>query len=112
MEGTYSNIIDPRMDVDSSLMKRLVDIGVLCTNCCPDDRPTMEEVVDMLLTDHNSALLLKMRANTIQGIKRQIENRKTRWLMSYDFEERGWLVSDDDHDTGAVEELISELCPR
>ncbi|PWA40981.1 serine-threonine/tyrosine-protein kinase catalytic domain-containing protein [Artemisia annua] len=78
MEGTYSNIIDPRMDVDSCLMKRLVDIGLFCTHSA-DDRPTMEEVVDMLLTD-NSSLFLKMRA---------ICN------------ERVWLISDDDHYTGA-----------
>ncbi|PWA59759.1 serine-threonine/tyrosine-protein kinase catalytic domain-containing protein [Artemisia annua] len=113
MEGTYSNIIDPRMDVDSSLMKRLVDVGVFCTHSYPDDRPTMEEVVDMLLTD-NSSLLLKMRAKTIQGFKRQaIEDWmcQARWLMSDDVEERGWLMSDDDHDTGAVEEFISDLCP-
>ena len=50
MEGTYSNIVDPRIsiNVDPTFMKRLIQIGLLCIQY-GKDRPTMEEVVGMLL---------------------------------------------------------------
>ncbi|PWA13705.1 protein kinase-like domain-containing protein [Artemisia annua] len=51
VEGTYSNIVDPRINtnVDSTVMKRVIHIGLLCVQYLPKERPTMEEVVGMLL---------------------------------------------------------------
>ena len=50
VEGTYSNIVDPRINtnVDSTVMKSLIQIGLLCIQD-GKDRPTMEEVVGMLI---------------------------------------------------------------
>ncbi|KAJ0515006.1 putative non-specific serine/threonine protein kinase [Helianthus annuus] len=49
LEGTLSDIIDPRIDVDSILVTKLIEIGLLCVQRDDAVRPTMEEVVDMLL---------------------------------------------------------------
>lgn len=51
MEGTYSNILDPRINInaDSTFMKRVIHIGLLCVQGHPKERPTMEEVVGMLI---------------------------------------------------------------
>ncbi|KAM0020348.1 putative non-specific serine/threonine protein kinase [Helianthus debilis subsp. tardiflorus] len=49
LEGTVFNIINPRIDVDSSTMTRFIEIGLLCVQEDAADRPTMEEVVGMLL---------------------------------------------------------------
>ncbi|KAD2393977.1 hypothetical protein E3N88_40954 [Mikania micrantha] len=48
-EGTLSNIIDPRIDVDSSSLTKFFEIGWLCVQEDAAARPTMEEVVSMLL---------------------------------------------------------------
>lgn len=49
LEGTLSNIIDPRIDVDLILMTKFVEIGLLCVQENAKVRPTMKEVVGMLL---------------------------------------------------------------
>ncbi|XP_076883953.1 putative cysteine-rich receptor-like protein kinase 20 [Bidens hawaiensis] len=49
LEGTLSDISDPRIDTDSTLMTKLIEIGLLCVQRDNVVRPTMEEVVDMLL---------------------------------------------------------------
>ncbi|PWA88329.1 protein kinase-like domain-containing protein [Artemisia annua] len=51
VEGTYSNIVNPRIkiDADSTLMKRVIHIGLLCIQIDAKERPTMKEVVGMLL---------------------------------------------------------------
>ncbi|KAD2393982.1 hypothetical protein E3N88_40959 [Mikania micrantha] len=65
-KGTLSNIIDPRIDVDSSSMTSLVEIGLLCVQKDAADRPTMEEVVSMLLDRSSLALPVeKMREKII-----------------------------------------------
>ncbi|KAJ0744909.1 putative protein kinase RLK-Pelle-DLSV family [Helianthus annuus] len=43
-----ADTIDPRIDADSVLMKKCIDIGVLCVQPA-ERRPTMEKVVEMLL---------------------------------------------------------------
>ncbi|GKC95024.1 kinase-like domain-containing protein [Tanacetum coccineum] len=50
VEGTYSNIVDPRIKINADLtfMKRVIHIGLLCIQDAKE-RPTMEEVVGMLL---------------------------------------------------------------
>ncbi|KAL8242797.1 hypothetical protein R6Q59_013099 [Mikania micrantha] len=61
-EGTLSNIIDPRIDVDSSSITSFVEIGWLCVQEDASDRPTTEEVVSMLLDRSSHALPVeKMR---------------------------------------------------
>ncbi|KAJ0861615.1 putative protein kinase RLK-Pelle-DLSV family [Helianthus annuus] len=61
-DGTVSNIIDPRIDVDSSFMTSFLEIGLLCVQKDANDRPTMEEVVSMLLDSSSLTLpVAKMR---------------------------------------------------
>ncbi|KAL8242780.1 hypothetical protein R6Q59_013082 [Mikania micrantha] len=47
--GTYSAIVDPRIDADSTSIRRFIHIGLLCTQPNAIDRPTMEDVNGMLL---------------------------------------------------------------
>ncbi|KAI3814851.1 hypothetical protein L1987_14497 [Smallanthus sonchifolius] len=95
LEGTLSDIIDPRIDVDSSSMTRYLEIGLLCVQEDAADRPTMEEVVSMLLDSSSLALRVsKMRAMVT---RERSDSTSTRV---------------DDYDTGAVEEFISYLYPR
>ncbi|PWA59762.1 concanavalin A-like lectin/glucanase domain, Serine/threonine-protein kinase Rad53 [Artemisia annua] len=51
VEGTYSNILDPRIKInaDSTFMKRVIHVGLLCVQDDENERPTMEEVVGMLI---------------------------------------------------------------
>ncbi|PWA33925.1 S-locus glycoprotein [Artemisia annua] len=60
VEGTYSNIVDPRINtnVNSTVMKRVIHIGLLCIQDLPKERPTMEEVVGMLLGTSSMDLLV------------------------------------------------------
>ncbi|XP_021986804.1 LRR receptor kinase BAK1-like [Helianthus annuus] len=63
LEGTLSDIIDPRIDVDSILVTKLIEIGLLCVQRDDAVRPTMEEVVDMLLGTSSLTLpVSEMRA--------------------------------------------------
>ncbi|KAD6794764.1 hypothetical protein E3N88_05660 [Mikania micrantha] len=48
LEGTLSNIIDARIDVDANLMTKTVDIGLLCVQPDPVNRPTMKVIFDMM----------------------------------------------------------------
>ena len=57
-KGTASNIIDPTMDVDSSIITRYIQIALLCVQEDADERPTMDEVVVMLL--RGSSLTLRI----------------------------------------------------
>lgn len=71
MEGTLSDIIDPRINVDPNLMTKLVELGLLCVQGEAADRPTMEEVVNMLrgtlpLTLHVSEMRERMK---IEGLR-------------------------------------------
>ncbi|KAL8223568.1 hypothetical protein R6Q57_019043 [Mikania cordata] len=58
LEGTLSNIIDPRIDVDLSSLTSFVEIGLLCVQEDAADRPTMEEVVSMLVDRSSLAHLV------------------------------------------------------
>ncbi|PWA61423.1 concanavalin A-like lectin/glucanase domain, Serine/threonine-protein kinase Rad53 [Artemisia annua] len=49
IEGTYTNILDPWIDADSSSMRRFTHIALLCIQDKPTMRPTMDEVLAMLL---------------------------------------------------------------
>ncbi|KAK9060561.1 hypothetical protein SSX86_021266 [Deinandra increscens subsp. villosa] len=87
-EGILSNIIDPRIDVDSGSMTRFFEIGLLCVQEDLKDRPTMEEVVSMLLDSSSlTPPLSKMRARMTGECS-------------------------DDYDITAVEEFLSDFCPR
>ncbi|KAI3788905.1 hypothetical protein L2E82_01686 [Cichorium intybus] len=88
VEGTSSNIIDPRIHAHSSSVTRVIHIGLLCVQVDPADRPTMEEVVGMLT--NCSSLTLPIPKNSISP----------------------WILPSDDYDSGAVEDFISELCTR
>ncbi|KAI3525859.1 hypothetical protein L1887_04988 [Cichorium endivia] len=56
VEGTSSNIIDPRIHAHSSSATRVIHIGFLCVQDDPADRPTMEEVVGMLTNSSSLTL--------------------------------------------------------
>ncbi|KAJ0725922.1 putative protein kinase RLK-Pelle-DLSV family [Helianthus annuus] len=49
VEGTYSNIIDTRLSVDSRSIARFIHMGLWCIQVEATDRPTMEEVVGIFL---------------------------------------------------------------
>nr|GEW46300.1 putative cysteine-rich receptor-like protein kinase 39 [Tanacetum cinerariifolium] len=49
IEGTYTNIIDPWIEADSSSMTRFTHIALLCIQDKPTMRPTMDEVFAMFL---------------------------------------------------------------
>ncbi|PWA59761.1 serine-threonine/tyrosine-protein kinase catalytic domain-containing protein [Artemisia annua] len=96
LEGTLSNIIDPRINADSSSMARFIEVGLLCIQGEAADRPKMEEIVGMLLGNSSLALpVSKMREKMIR------EHSTSTTEMPVD-----------DFDTSAVEEFISDLCPR
>ncbi|GJR01534.1 kinase RLK-Pelle-CrRLK1L-1 family protein [Tanacetum coccineum] len=59
LKGTPSNIIDPRINVNSSSMTRFIEIGLLCIQEDAAYRPTMEQVVDMLVDKSSVALLIR-----------------------------------------------------
>ncbi|GJZ04216.1 serine-threonine/tyrosine-protein kinase catalytic domain-containing protein [Tanacetum coccineum] len=100
LEGTPSNIIDSRIYVDSSSMTRFIQIGLLCIQEDAADRPTMEQVVDMLLDESSVALLIP---------------KVPAWVIS---EDSDTTSSEDissnhyDYDSVAVEEFELELGPR
>ncbi|GJR26768.1 serine-threonine/tyrosine-protein kinase catalytic domain-containing protein [Tanacetum coccineum] len=96
LEGTSSNIIDHRIDVDSSSMTKYLEIGLLCVQDDPVDRPTMEEIVGMLLGKSVPTLpVTKMLEKMIGEHSTCITEMQV-----------------DDFDTSAVEEFVSDLCPR
>ncbi|KAI3814849.1 hypothetical protein L1987_14495 [Smallanthus sonchifolius] len=105
-KGTLSNIIDPKIDVDSSSATRYLEIGLLCVQTDAEDRPTIEEVVSMLLD--SSPLTLRM-AKVREMITRGGSN-STDTLLDYNIYNTGGHCYD--YDTDAVEEFISELFPR
>ncbi|KAJ0677347.1 putative protein kinase RLK-Pelle-DLSV family [Helianthus annuus] len=77
LEGTLSNIIDPRIDVNSSSLTRSFEIGLLCVQVDPLDRPTMEEVVSMLLDSSSLTLpVAKMQATVQATVQETIIRRE------------------------------------
>ena len=54
MEGRSRELIDPSAgDVHNHLSQvlRVINVGLLCVQCSPDDRPSMSSVVLMLSSD-------------------------------------------------------------
>ncbi|PWA70328.1 serine-threonine/tyrosine-protein kinase catalytic domain-containing protein [Artemisia annua] len=100
LKGTPSNIIDPRINVDSCSMTRFIEIGLLCIQEDAADRPTMEQVVDILLEKSYVALLIP---------------KVPAWVISEysnDTSSDDISSNDDDYDSVAVEEFALELGPR
>ncbi|KAD6794765.1 hypothetical protein E3N88_05661 [Mikania micrantha] len=96
LEGTLSNITDA--DADANLMTKTVEIGLLCVQTDPVNRPTMKEVFDMLSGTLSPTISVsEMRA------------RMTNVTVSY----TDWCVDPEtDYDTSAADAFVSELCPR
>ncbi|KAD2394070.1 hypothetical protein E3N88_41047 [Mikania micrantha] len=92
------------IDVDSSSMTSFVEIGLLCVQKDAADRPTMVEVVSMLLDRSSLAhLVAKMRKKI--PTKRERSNGISSAVNDND--------SHDGYYTGADEdEFLSELVPR
>lgn len=95
MEGTCSNITDPTIDADSSLISRLINIGLLCVQANAADRPTMDEVVGMFAAPSNTLPLLK--------------NPLSSWMIKEDSDYANGVS--DDYDVGSAEEFVSQLSP-
>lgn len=53
IDGKASELIDPMMEgsFPMSQVLRCIQIGLLCVQKCPEDRPTMSSVVLMLVSD-------------------------------------------------------------
>ncbi|KAI8531521.1 hypothetical protein RHMOL_Rhmol11G0142700 [Rhododendron molle] len=53
IDGKASELIDPVIEGSFSMSKvlRCIQIGLLCVQKCPEDRPTMSSVVSMLISD-------------------------------------------------------------
>ncbi|KAI3744537.1 hypothetical protein L1987_57620 [Smallanthus sonchifolius] len=75
-------------------MTRLLEIGLLCVQEDARDRPTMEEVVSMLIDSSSLALFVLKRQAMVT--RERSESTSTHV---------------DDYNTGAVEEFISDLYP-
>ncbi|KAI3814845.1 hypothetical protein L1987_14491 [Smallanthus sonchifolius] len=104
LEGTLSNITEPRIDVDLSSLTRFFEIGLLCIQKDSEDRPTMEEVVSMLLDCSPLTLpVAKMRAMII---------RESSNSNSAPVNDHSYNTGADDYDNSAVEEFLSDLGPR
>lgn len=97
MEGTSSNITDPRIHAHSSSIKRVIHIGLLCVQKNPADRPTMEEVVGMLTNSSPTLPVPKKHASPL------IKEKSSDVLETLLF---------DDYASGSDEDFISELHPR
>ncbi|KAK9060567.1 hypothetical protein SSX86_021272 [Deinandra increscens subsp. villosa] len=97
LKGTNSNITDPTIDVDTRMISRFIQIGLLCVQADETDRPTMHEVVGMLRSSSRQDLLLP-------------KNPVSSWIME---EVSDYInATPDDYDPGAVKEFESELSPR
>ncbi|KAK9060565.1 hypothetical protein SSX86_021270 [Deinandra increscens subsp. villosa] len=108
-EGILSSIIDSRIDVDSHSMTRFFEIGLLCVQKDAKDRPTMEEVVSMLLDSSTLTLPVeKMRARII----RENSDPPSAPLDNDYVQDYDTGAVDEGYDTGAVDEFISELFLR
>ncbi|KAK1414180.1 hypothetical protein QVD17_29921 [Tagetes erecta] len=97
LEGTLSNIIYPKVDVDPSYMTSFFAIGLLCVQADPADRPTMEEVVSMLLD--SSALGLPVAK--LQAIITRDSTSSTRvdnHNCNTSDDDYSFCTSDDDYD--------------
>ena len=104
MEGTCSNIKDPRIDADSSSITRIIHIGLLCVQTDETDRPTMEEVVAMLTNTSSLALPIPKIS-----LLKKVKFSDVLEILPSDC----ISMSDDyDYDSGAGEDFISELHPR
>ncbi|KAM0006723.1 putative protein kinase RLK-Pelle-DLSV family [Helianthus debilis subsp. tardiflorus] len=65
VEGTYSNIIDTRLSVDSRSIARFIHMGLWCIQAEATDRPTMEEVVGIFLGSSSIYLPILKDPNNI-----------------------------------------------
>ncbi|KAM0020347.1 putative protein kinase RLK-Pelle-CrRLK1L-1 family [Helianthus debilis subsp. tardiflorus] len=102
-EGTVSNVIYPKIDVDSSFMTSFLEIGLLCVQKDANDRPTMEEVVSMLLDSSSLTLpIAKMRERITRERSNSVSSSNTVDNSDPDY----------DYNTGPDEDFILELVPR
>ncbi|KAJ0698013.1 putative non-specific protein-tyrosine kinase [Helianthus annuus] len=70
LEGTLTNVIDPRIDADPILMTKFIEIGLLCVQERAAIRPTMKEVIGMLLGTLSLTLpVSEMRTRIINGVQ-------------------------------------------
>ncbi|XP_076886307.1 cysteine-rich receptor-like protein kinase 44 [Bidens hawaiensis] len=97
LKGTSSSIMDPTLDVDSRLISRFIQIGLLCVQADETDRPTMDEVVGMLVS--RSCQDLDLPKNPVSS-----------WIIEEVLDVIN--VVSDDYDSKAVEEFEFELSPR
>ncbi|KAD2393991.1 hypothetical protein E3N88_40968 [Mikania micrantha] len=98
--GTYSNIVDPRIDADSTSIRRFIHIGLLCTQPDAIDRPTMEDVNGLLLG--SSFLTLPVPKFSVSPQITEEESACT----------NGQEALTINYDLETVEELVLELEPR
>lgn len=99
--GTYSSIVDPRIDADSRSIRSFIHIGLLCVQEDASDRPTMEDVLAMLLSGSFLTLPIPKKPVSPQIIEEDlaITNVPVALLL-------------ENHDIETVDEFISELDPR
>ncbi|KAI3711906.1 hypothetical protein L1987_70455 [Smallanthus sonchifolius] len=87
LKGMNTNITDPTIDVDSRLLSRFIQIGLLCVQSDETDRPTMEEVVSMLVSRWSEDLPLP-------------KNPVSSWMIEEVSDYTN--AASDDYDSGAV----------
>lgn len=95
-------------------MTRFIHIGLLCIQDDPVDRPTMEEVVDMLLVDSSVALpTLKVPAWMIEDDSDDPDDSNDLdYITSIHDDDDDSVALQHDYDFSAAGEFILELCPR
>ncbi|KAJ0488419.1 putative protein kinase RLK-Pelle-CrRLK1L-1 family [Helianthus annuus] len=134
-EGTYSDIVDPRIDADSSSIRRFIHIGLLCVQANAIDRPTMKDVDSMLLsssfltlpipknphimedecacTNGHEVLSNNYGSETVRGIgigARTVPARVLEEDLAYTNGQE--VLSSNNYDFGTAEDFILELEPR
>lgn len=94
LKGRNAYIIDPTIDADSRLISRFIQIGLLCVQADETDRPTMDEVVDMLVSSSYQDLALP-------------KNPVSSWIIEEVSDHTN--VASDDYDPEQVDMFLSEL---
>ncbi|GKD74367.1 serine-threonine/tyrosine-protein kinase catalytic domain-containing protein [Tanacetum coccineum] len=99
--GTSSSIVDPRIDADSRSIRSFIHIGLLCVQEDASDRPTMEDVLAMLLS--SSFLTLPIPKKPVSPQIIEVDLAITNVPVASSLES---------HNIETVEEFILELQTR
>ncbi|KAJ9538316.1 hypothetical protein OSB04_031049 [Centaurea solstitialis] len=108
-KGKASNIIDPTMDVDSSIITRCIQIALLCVQEDADERPSMAEVVVMLLKGSSLTLRIPKESGMQVPSTSYLHDNENLETLEPDDENDVHVSLMEDHDYETVMESVEEL---